>query len=54
MLFINESNNTKLKLDIYVSLIEDIEDRYSNVTLNIINNYKNKLYIKYYENKINK
>ena len=53
MLFINESNNTKLKLDIYVSLIEDIEDKYWNITLNIINNYKNKLYIKYYENKIN-
>ena len=53
MLFINESNNTKLKLDIYVSLIEDIEDKFRNVTLNIINNYKNKLYIKYYENKIN-
>ena len=53
MLFINESNNTKLKLDIYVSLIGDIEDRFSNVTLYIDNNYKNKLYIKYYENKIN-
>ena len=53
MLFINESNNTKLKLDIYVSLIEDIEDKFRDVTLYINNNYKNKLYIKYYENKIN-
>ena len=53
MLFINESNNTKLKLDIYVSLIEDIDDKFWNITLNIINNYKNKVYIKYYENKIN-
>ena len=52
MLFINESNNTKLKLDIYVSLIEDIE-KHLNVLLKIIHNYKNKLYIKYYENKIN-
>ena len=54
ILFINESNNTKLKFDIYVSLIEDFEDNFSYVTLKIINNYKNKLYIKYYENKINR
>ena len=53
MLFINESNNTKLKLEIYVSLIKDIEDRHTDFTVKFINNYKNKLYIKYYENKIN-
>ena len=49
MLFINKSNNTKLKLDIYVSLIKDIEDRHTDFTVNFINNYKNKIYIKYYE-----
>ena len=49
MLFINKIDNTKLKLDIYVSLIKDIEDRYSNFTVKFINDYENKLYIKYYE-----
>ena len=52
MLFINKSNNTKLKLDIYVSLIKeikDIEDIHTDFTVKFINNYKNKIYIKYHE-----
>ena len=49
MLFINKSDNTKLKLDIYVSLIKDIEDSHTDFTVKLINNYKNKIYIKYYE-----
>ena len=40
------------KLDIHISLIEDVE-KHSNILLKFIHNYKNKLYIRYYENKIN-
>ena len=48
MLFINKSDNAKLKIDIYVSLIKDI-DRHTNFTVKFFNDYENKLFIKYFE-----
>ena len=40
LLFISKSDNTKLKLDIYVSLINDI-DRHTKLLIKFINDYEN-------------